>query len=175
MWRRAFMEMQELATYYYVNYDRWLRHVRLARKRCWPPYPVLNIPNDADSEVAVQNGAGKVMLYADRFTEANREHYIKRVLDWEVGEYWRDKRGPRGTGPLDPNLPAPGPPAGALDAKALESRLTRAFEQAKGDITPPERVAFGAWWKARGDAQRARRIFRVAQTKYTDYDGALHG
>jgi hypothetical protein len=168
------MEPGVLAQYYYDNYDRWFRHVRLPRKRCWPPYPVLNIPNDTDSEVAVQNAAGTIIIHAEKIDEANRGRYIMGALDWEVGEYWR-RRGRQPSGSLpDEEIPAPTPRAPAPDPEILEGRLRTALERAKAEMTIPERCAFGAYWKARGDRKRAQRIFRAAQSESTNYDMARH-
>jgi hypothetical protein len=154
------MDRKILAAYFYKNYDRWFAHVRSLRKRRWSPNQVLNIPTDLDAEVAVQNAAGTIMLYAEKINDANRDAYIYGALDWEVGNYWRRRR----TNLQDMNAaPDPVQPTHGdnFDAATLESRLEKALRVAKEKMSPIERTAFGACWRSRGNPAWAKRIFHA--------------
>lgn len=165
------MDPDELAQYYYDNYDRWFRHVRFPRQRWWAPNP-LNIPNDADADVAVQNAAATIFTYADRIGVANRDRYITGALDWEVGSYWRDRN--RQPEAMAADVEPVVKPVLVLsdDQLALERRLLSAMKQARDSMTRPECCAFGACWKASGQRPAAERIFMAAQSESTNYDMA---
>jgi RNA polymerase sigma factor (sigma-70 family) len=160
------MTRKEFSRYVTDNYDKLLRFVRS------------RIANRHDAEDVLQRALVKLLLVCDDIDAQTPAGFFFTALRTGIIDHWR-RRGRRGPeGPLPDQVPDRRPPTLPGEGAGLCVYCHRQVRAVLARLTPRERLAFAAYWKARGDRVAALDGLGLSEAgkeeRYKVYDGALY-
>jgi RNA polymerase sigma factor (sigma-70 family) len=161
------MTRAEFAGYVQREHDKLLRFVRS------------RIARAEDAEDVLQKALLKLFQVCHAIHADNPDPFFFTTLRTAIIDHWRE----RGRRPTEAELSdqmAAASPGNLLprEDEATEQRCRQAILQVIAALTPRERKAFRAFWRARGDREEALAELAVAaagkEEKYRVYDGPLY-
>jgi RNA polymerase sigma factor (sigma-70 family) len=159
------MTREEFSRYVGDNYDKLLRFVRS------------RIANPYDAEDVLQQSLMRLLLLCEAMNPQAPDGFVFTALRNAIIDYWRHRGRQPPIGPLGDDLTDPGGGRPIADPGA-EEQCRGLLRQAAGGLTPRERTAFAAYWRAAGDRAEALDGMGLGQAssqeKYRVYDGPLY-
>jgi RNA polymerase sigma factor (sigma-70 family) len=160
------MTRSDFSDYVSSHYDRLLRFVRS------------RIANPHDAEDVLQQTLVRLVTTCAAVNVQTPDGFVFTALRNAIIDYWRHRGRQPPVGPLSEGLAAPEGSLGPSADAAAEQRCRDLLRRAADELTPRERQAFAAYWKATGDRAAALEVLGAtaadSQEKYRVYDGPLY-
>ena len=160
------MTRKEFSRYVTANYDKLYRFVKS------------RVGNAHDAEDILQRGLLKLFRVCDDIDLRAPDGFFFTTLRTGMIDHWR-RRGRHGPeGPLPDQVIDVRPPAPAAPDADVRAHCRQVIRAALAKLTPRQRRAFTAYWKALGVRTEALEALGLTDAESTEryrvYDGALH-
>jgi RNA polymerase sigma factor (sigma-70 family) len=160
------MTRTDFSDYVSGRYEQLLRFVRS------------RISNPHDAEDVLQQTLIRLLSTCDVMNAQAPDGFVFTALRNAIIDYWRHRGRQPPLGPLSEGLAARPEEPGPVGEPAAEERCRDLLRRAAAELTPRERQAFAAFWRATGDRAAALEALGAAdatsQEKYRVYDGPLY-